>query len=47
MYMVDSYVCDLTNTYVSNVPLMRVTWIMHMCDETQACVYHDSFICLP
>jgi len=34
---------DVTRWYVQNDSLIRVTWLVHMCDITRLCVRHDVF----
>jgi len=52
MCPIDLYVCVCVGTCIHACVISRLyafihlIWLMHMCDMTQSCVWHDSFICV-
>jgi len=42
--MCNAHICPLLFTH--SVPWSCVPWLIHVCDMTHSCVWHDSFICV-
>jgi len=43
-YWQDSFMCDVTRSYVWHDSFIYVTWLVHIFHMTRSCVWHDSLI---
>ena len=41
-----SFMFDMTHSYVRHGSFVCATWLIHMCDMTHSYVRHDSFMCV-